>query len=97
MKKEDFRALREMIVQSPDKFIAQEYHELSEMDGMITDLRLHADVGPEIGDVMTAPVPWGRCVSKAGDGKVNISANGSETVVFIDKDPPACDRPILPL
>lgn len=88
---EAIESLKRKILKNPDGYIAQDFSPLSQLDGQIVDLRLITDVGPGRDDVLCAPVPWGRSVSMKGDGKVNISASGSETAVFVLPEPGRCD------
>ncbi|MBS1962723.1 MAG: circularly permuted type 2 ATP-grasp protein [Bdellovibrionales bacterium] len=86
MAKAEIEELKAKVRESPSLFIVQEYKPLSVMDGNLVDLRLIADVGPKLGDVATAPFPWGRASPLSGSGKVNISSGGSETAVFVRKN-----------
>lgn len=85
MKKEDIPALVERIKKQYSKMIVQEYHHPSVLDGRIVDMRDYALVGENVGDVFVSPVIWGRDTPVSGDGKVNISANGNETVIVVEK------------
>lgn len=79
----DIQELKAKVRATPSLFIFQGYLPLSHMDGDLVDLRLMADVGPKVGDILTAKAPWGRASPMKGNGKVNISSGGSETSVFI--------------
>ena len=81
----EIEILKAKVRDAPSLFIIQEYKDLSVMEGDLVDLRLISDVGPEVGDVLTANVPWGRASPLKGSGKVNISSGGSETAVFVRK------------
>ncbi len=93
---EKVQKLKRLIRANPAGFIAQQFTPLSQMDKQIVDLRLITDVGPELADVLVADVPWGRSVGMGGDGKVNISSNGSETAVFVLPENGRCNGRLLP-
>jgi uncharacterized circularly permuted ATP-grasp superfamily protein len=72
-----------MIEKNPARYIFQSYTALSTMGDYIGDSRFITDVGTS--KITVAKVPWARVVSKSGDGKVNISANGFEATVLINR------------
>lgn len=94
MTPEAITELKAKVRAAPSLFIFQSYLPLSHMDGALVDLRLMADVGPDVGDILTASAPWGRASPMHGSGKVNISSGGSETSVFIRN---TVDLPCKPL
>jgi len=75
--------LEALVRSEPEKFIVQEFLELSQMEGHLVDVRLHSLI--ENNFELVSEVPWGRAVPLSGDGKVNISASGSETTVLVRK------------
>jgi len=79
------KMLQELVRAEPDKYIAQTFTPPSYSKGHILDLRLLSDVGPE--KILVANTPWGRALPRSGDGKVNISARGSETTVIVTDIP----------
>ena len=86
-KASDWLKLRARVLANPEAFIAQEYKHLSVLGDRIVDLRLLSMVD-ENGRVIVAGTPWGRSIPLSGDGKVNISKQGQETVVVVVPDPP---------
>ena len=88
MSAEEIVKVKELIKNNPEAYIAQRYTAISTLDGYIVDLRVLSDVGPT--DVQVSGTPWGRAAPVDGDGKVNISLRGSETAVFVVRDPNAC-------
>lgn len=81
-----FFSLKEMVLKAPAFYVAQEYVNLSQMDGMIGDYRLFSfilDQNPS--SIIICDTPWAR-ISAAKDGKVNICQNGAEQVVLVIKD-----------
>ncbi len=65
----------------PEKFIIQEFELLSVMEKRIVDLRIHAHVDSE--RIIVSNTPWGRANWVRGDGKVNLSANGFTSPVWV--------------
>ncbi len=83
--KSQIELAKKEIACTPSLFIKQKYTPPSNLGEYIIDNRAISDVGPN--SVYVAPIPWGRgVIRKGGDGKVNISASGSETVSFIVND-----------
>lgn len=80
---EEFQATKPEIIAQPQNFIVQSYVPISQVDGKIVDLRLHADVSAE--SVIVAPIPWSRGVDASGNGKVNLSDKGGEFAVLIHR------------
>ncbi|PIP93156.1 MAG: hypothetical protein COW00_04065 [Bdellovibrio sp. CG12_big_fil_rev_8_21_14_0_65_39_13] len=78
---EERKRVMQLVRENPRRYIFQRYNALSTMGDYIGDLRLISDVSDK--GVIVADVPWARVVSKNGDGKVNISANGFEATVLI--------------
>ena len=54
---------------------------MSRFEHLIVDLRPLSVVTPN--HISVAPVPWSRGVDKNGDGKANLSANGTEINVLV--------------
>ena len=73
--------LEKLIRNDPTHYIVQKFTALSVMDNHIVDLRLISDISDS--KPIVAPIPWGRATPIEGSGKVNISSNGKETVVFV--------------
>lgn len=71
------------IESNPSMYIIQKFTPLSQMDGNIVDLRLHASMTEA--SVVVAKAPWGRSIPLSGNGKVNISDQGRETTQFVIK------------
>jgi hypothetical protein len=80
---------------NPDKYLLQKYTPLSELAGMIVDLRIHSDIAPT-GSVFVSRTPWGRGLPQNGDGKVNLSASGKEVAVIIRRAQPFCESMFVP-
>jgi len=78
--------LKAEILKNPTAFIAQEFTELSVLDGKIVDLRMISTVSPD--GVLISRTPWSRAIPMDGDGKVNLSQEGRELAVIIAPDPP---------
>jgi uncharacterized circularly permuted ATP-grasp superfamily protein len=80
---EERERVMDLVRKNPGRYIFQRYNALSTMGDFISDLRLLSDVSSQ--GVIVANVPWSRVVSKNGDGKVNISAQGYEATVLIHR------------
>jgi uncharacterized circularly permuted ATP-grasp superfamily protein len=80
---------------NPDKYLLQRYTPLSELSGMIVDLRIHSDIAPK-GGVFVSRTPWGRGLPQNGDGKVNLSASGKEVAVIVRRAQPFCESMFVP-
>lgn len=79
--------LRKMVEAQPGLFQAQKYTAPSVVLGKIVDKRLLADVYARDRrfSMTVANTFFGRGISKDGDGKVNLSSNGTESTVLIRK------------
>ena len=83
------------VAESPERYRYQRYTPLSELAGMIVDLRIHSDVAPK-GRVFVSRTPWGRGLPQNGDGKVNLSASGKEVTVIVRKAQRYCESMFVP-
>lgn len=77
----DFEKAKKYIIESPERYRAQEFKHLSVLGDKLVDLRGVSFVHPEGVDV--SETLWGRSVSIKGDGKANISAHGMESPVVV--------------
>ena len=84
---EKFLAVKDRILQEPERFIVQEYMPLSTVGDKIVDLRMISAVDSK--GVLVSGTPWGRALPINGDGKVNISSQGREMTVMVVKNPTA--------
>ncbi len=90
MDKSVIPVLKKRIEQDPSRFIFQRYTPLSMVDNHIVDLRLHSEITAK-GKIIVSKIAWGRAISKAGDGKVNLSANGKEITILVKYHNRNCD------
>ncbi len=74
----------------PDVFILQKYTPLSVLSDQIVDLRSITAVMPN--EVIVSPVPWGRGLPMNGNGKVNLSDQGREVTILIERSDRALIR-----
>ena len=74
-------SLTSIVRRNPALYVAQSFWEMSQLEDMIVDQRLHSVVGPR--QIVTSPVPISRGSPAKGDGKVNISGGGRLFAVFI--------------
>ena len=77
---QEFNRALERVKQTPWRYQWQEYIPLSVLEGNIVDIRFHSQVGPS--GVYVSPTPWGRALPENGNGKVNVSGDGSEMAVM---------------
>ena len=84
------------VAESPERYRYQRYTPLSELAGMIVDLRIHSDVAPK-GKVFVSRTPWGRGLPQNGDGKVNLSASGKEVTVIVRRAQRYCESMFVPM
>ncbi len=80
---ETLEEVRAMIIAEPEKFIEQDFTPLSRLHNNIVDVRVITDVGPD--SIFVTDTPWGRGLPSDGDGKVNISREGREITVLVEK------------
>lgn len=89
----DWAALRKKIEAEPHRYLVQEFSHPSVVrvkgaDDRIVDIRMLSMVD-ETGRTLVSNTPWSRSNSRvSGDGKVNMSKNGTLMNVFIVPDPP---------
>lgn len=76
---EEIEDYKKFIAASPNSYISQEFLYLSELDGLIVDLRAITMV---MGKQITVGPKWGRGLPKDGNGKVNISLVGREVTII---------------
>jgi uncharacterized circularly permuted ATP-grasp superfamily protein len=79
--KEELKKLRIAILKNPDEFIIQNYTQLSQLEDYLVDLRLLASLDSKRSIV--SELPWGRAKPIDGNGKVNLSDGGAETLVIV--------------
>lgn len=84
------------VAESHERYRYQRYTPLSELAGMIVDLRIHSDIAPK-GKVFVSRTPWGRGLPQNGDGKVNLSASGKEVTVIVRRAQRYCESMFVPL
>lgn len=84
----ELKSVIERVKQNPNYFIFQKYTPLSVKDGSIVDTRVISDVSGK--GVITAEVPWGREIPMNGNGKVNLSDRGLESVVISELPASQC-------
>jgi uncharacterized circularly permuted ATP-grasp superfamily protein len=80
---ETLEDVRAQIIAEPEKFIEQDFTPLSRLHDNIVDVRVITDVGPD--SIFVTDTPWGRGLPSDGDGKVNISKEGREVTVLVEK------------
>lgn len=73
--------LKQRIKPNPTQYITQEFLNLSELNGLIVDIRVITMVLDWKSYI--ASTPWGRGLPKDGNGKVNLSDKGREVAVFV--------------
>lgn len=90
MQSNEVEALKLKILSDPERYIAQRFTPLSQVDGNIVDIRMITQVGRDY--VYVSEIPWGRGLPKDGNGKVNLSDSGREfTVIVLPNHEVHCD------
>jgi uncharacterized circularly permuted ATP-grasp superfamily protein len=77
----ELKNLRELMLKEPEQFIVQQYTQLSQLDKYLVDLRLLTAL--DANGAVVSEIPWGRAKPISGNGKVNLSDGGAETLVLI--------------
>ncbi len=93
MTRAEWKALRKVIEAEPARYLVQEFSHPSVVrikgsDDRIVDIRMISMID-ETGKPLVSNTPWSRSNSRVeGDGKVNMSKNGTLMNVFVVPDPP---------
>lgn len=77
--KKEIEDYKKFIAANPSSYISQKFLFLSQLDGLIVDLRAITMV---LGQKITVGPKWGRGLPKEGNGKVNLSLVGREVTII---------------
>lgn len=92
---EEFRQGLKAVKADPGKYKYQRYTALSTVGQYIVDIRIHSDLPPS-GSLFVSDTAWGRGLPVAGDGRVNLSAQGRETTVIVRSAQKFCESLFVP-
>ena len=88
----EWASVLEKVKEQPSRYISQQFTHLSVHGDSIVDLRALTIVD-ETGKMISSNTPWARSIRmEGGDGKVNLSLNGSENAVIVVPDGFSCQQ-----